>query len=262
MAEQLLKVDVSKIAAGVLGRLPTPDDRARALRGLAAAAMHFWKRQALEKLRSTSRDYIAGLQEDVQSGKAVLTLVGVLPNLIEQGFKGGDMRTYMLNGPRVKRSQDGSRYLTVPFRHGTPGTTGRNVGHVMPVSIYQAAKKLAGTVSRPGAGVGGSAGRAVLYGERLNASSPGASPQARRILLRKEKSWHATSIYTGMIREEKQFAKAKQTTGYTTFRTLSEKVKRADEHWLHPGIQARAFASDTVRYVGRIAKDIIASSVK
>lgn len=262
MAEQLLKVDVSKVAAGVLGRLPTADDRSRALHGLAAAAMHFWKRQAREKLRSTARDYIDGLQMFFADGKATIELSKTLPNLIEQGFKGGDMRTYMLNGPRVKRSKDGNRYLTIPWRHGTPGTTGRNVGNVMPTSIYQAAKKLAGTVSRPGASVGGTGGKAVLYGERLNANSPGANAQARRILSRKEKPWHATSIYTGMIREEKQFEKKNQTTGYMTFRTLSENVKRGEQHWLHPGIQARGFASDTARYVGRIAKDIIASSVK
>jgi hypothetical protein len=181
------------------------------------------------------------------------------------------MRAYMLGGKRVKVSKAGKRYLTVPWRHGTPGTTGRNVGRVMPVSIYQAAKQLGATVSRPGAGVGGTAGATVKYGERLGPGSAGVGAAARKILLGKEKTWHATSIYTGMIREAKQFEKTSQTTGYMTFRTLSENVKRgatdpatgqALQHWFHPGIRARQFAPETVRYVGRIARDIVASATK
>ena len=257
-----IRIDITELVGAVLGRLPTKDDRDRTLRGLTAAAMHHWKKQALDKLRSTSRDYIMGLQEDVQDRKAVLTLTGVLPNLIEQGFAGGDMRTYMLDGPRAKQSAAGNRYLTIPFRHGTPGTTGRNVGSVMPISIYQAAKRLAPTVSRPGAAVGGTPGRTTLYGQRLTADTAGISGAARRILQTKMKPWHTTSIYTGMIRHEKQFAKTKQTTGYTTFRTLSENVKRADEHWLHPGIRARSFAQVTATYIGRIAPELIASATK
>jgi hypothetical protein len=266
----LLKISVAKVAAELLGRIPTQDDKARMIRGLGAAAMHYWKNSALRKLRSTSRDYVAGLQEDIGGDKATITLVGVLPNLVERGFRGGDMRSYMLEGKRVKKAKAGHRYLVVPFQHGTPGTTGRNVGAAMPPVIHKAAKQLAATVSRPGAAVTGVAGRTVLYGERLHPEHPAAGQKARRILQRKEQPWHATSIYTGMIRQEKKFAKATQTTGYTTFRVLSEKVIRgerdpetgqATQHWFHPGIKAHRFARGTRDHVRNLAKDIVASSL-
>lgn len=266
----LLKLNLAKISAELLGRIPTADDKARMLRGLGAAAMHHWKRQAMQKLKATSRDYIAGLQEDIGSEKAVITLVGVLPNLIERGFRGGDMRTWMLEGPRAKRAKAGHRYLVVPFRHGTPGTTGRNVGIPMPRSIHSAAKQLSATLSRPSPAVGGTPGSTTLYGQRLHPDLPQVKQRAREILNKKEKPWHATSIYRGMIRQEKTFAKATQTTGYTTFRVLSEKVIRggkdaegkATQHWFHPGIRARRFARDTRDHVRRIAGDIMSTSLK
>lgn len=263
MAESLIKVDVGRMVTDVLGRVPRKGDTARILRGLTAAATAFWKKEAVTKLRSTSRDYVFGIQKpDVGPSKAVITLLGVLPNLVEQGFAGGDMRKYMLSGPRARIAKAGHRYLIVPFRHGTPGTGGRNVGRPMPPEVYAGARKLGATVSRPGEAVGGRPGRTVRYGERLGPSSAGLKAAGRRILESKERPWHATSIYTGMIREEKQFAKATQTTGYMSFRVLSEKTKRADEHWLHPGIRPRRFAANTARYVARITKDIVAASVK
>ena len=267
----LIKVSVSRVASELLGRMPTKDDKARMVKGLGAAAMHYWKNQALQKLRSTSRDYVAGLQEDIGTEKATITLVGVLPNLIERGFRGGDMRTYMLEGPRAKRSKAGHRFITVPFQHGTPGTTGRNVGIAMPRVIHKAAKQLETTISRPGPALTGTAGvHTVRYGERLGPESRGVKAAARALLLQKAKPWHATSIYTSMIRQEKTFAKATQTTGYTTFRVLSENVIRgkrdpqtgqALEHWFHPGIRARRFARDTRTHIRHLARDIIAQSM-
>jgi hypothetical protein len=267
---EMVKVSVTRVAAELLGRIPTKDDKARMVKGLGAAAMHFWKKRAMDKLRSTSRDYVQGLQEDIGAEKATITLVGVVPNLIERGFRGGDMRTYMLDGPRAKKAKAGHKYLIIPFQHGTPGTTGRNVGIPMPRAIHSAAKQLAPTLSRPGAAVGGAPGRTVLYGDRLHPEHPAVKRKAQEILNRKEKPWHATSIYRSMIREEKTFAKATQTTGFTTFRVLSEKVIRgardpetgqAAEHWFHPGIRARRFARATRTHVRRLAKDIMISSM-
>ena len=267
---ELVKISTAKIAAELLGRIPTADDKARMLRGLGAAAMHHWKRAAMQKLRASSRDYVQGLQEDIGSEKAVITLVGVLPNLIERGFRGGDMRTWMLEGPRAKKAKAGHRYLIIPFQHGTPGTSGRNVGIPMPRVIHNAAKQLTATVSRPGAQLIGTAGvKTTKYGERLGLESGGVKRKAREILQSKAKPWHATSIYSSMIRQEKTFAKATQTTGYTTFRVLSEKVIRggrdekgkATEHWFHPGIRARRFARDTRDHIRKIASGIMSSSM-
>lgn len=271
---KLVDVDVSKLAATLLGRLPTPADRERMIRGLAASAFAHWKRQAQQGLKSSSRDYIAGLQMEVSGTRAVISLVNppgnVLPNLIEQGMQGGDMRKWMFNGPRTKIAKAGHKYLTVPFRHGTPGTSGRNVGPQMPPSIHRAAKQLTATLSRPGPAVGGRKGATTLYGQRLHPDHPAAGPKARRLLMEKKKDWHASSIYLGMIRKEKTYEQATQSQ-YTTFRRISEKVIRGErdaktgealQHWRHPGIRPRHFAHSTQRHIARIADGIVTSSLK
>jgi hypothetical protein len=254
--EAFLKVDLSDIAAEAMARLPSRDDQNRMVQGLGAAAMAYWKKQAQQTLRSSSREYIQALTSESEDRKFTITLGGesALPNMIEQGFSGGDMRDWMLDGPRVKRGKKG-KYLVVPFQHGSKDTGGRNVGPEMPASIYQAAKKLAPTVSRPTRG-GGHA-KPVRYGGRLTEHSAHLNAHARKLLTTKQKPHHHSSIYRGMIREEKTFKKATQTTGYFTFRTISEKVKRG---WHHPGIPAANLAKKTQRHVRKIARHMLMHS--
>lgn len=254
----LISVDVGKLAGALLSKLPSPDDRQRLLGSIAVAALANWKNLALRELRSSSRDYVQGLSLDVRKDKAVITLGGELPNLVENGFAGGDMRRWMLSGPKAKQGANG-RYLVVPFRHGSPGTTGRNVGPVMPVSIHDAAKKLAPSLSRPKGG--------VSYGERLSTRSRGVGEQAKQVLESRSKPWHASSIYAGMIRQQKQYGKAKQSS-YSTFRVISESVVRgrvsdsgeALEHWRHPGIVAKRFAPRVADFVRLTAASMLSGA--
>jgi hypothetical protein len=46
---------------------------------------------------------------------------------------------------------------------------------------------------------------------------------------------------------------------YTTFRTISSAVKTDPQHWLHPGIDARAFAPKVSKYIKEIAAGIFTS---
>jgi hypothetical protein len=146
----------------------------------------------------------------------------------------------------------------------------------MPVSIHQAAMKLKATVSRPRDPVGQHGGQTVLYGQRLHPDLPHVGRAAKRVLHNRTvgkyhyKPWHATSIFTGMIRARKFYGKRAQTSGYTTFRVLSQAVIRgerskegkATQHWFHPGIRARRFAQDTSRYVKKIAPGAFAQALK
>lgn len=256
----IISVNIEKLAAELLAQVPTADDRQRLIGSLGTAALNFWKLQAQRELRSTSRDYVQALQLAVTDKSATVTLAGELPNLVENGFAGGDMRKWML-GKSAKRGKRG-RYLVIPLQHGTPGTAGRNVGPVMPVSIYNAAKKLAPSLSRPGGG--------VKYGGRLGPQSRGVNEQARSILQTKARPWHASSIYGGMIREQKTHARATQTSGYKTFRTISESVIRgardasgaALQHWHHPGIRAKLLARKTEDFVVRTAASMLLGSTR
>lgn len=259
MGNKLISVDLTKVHAAIAAALPHTADMERIRRGLGAAGMAYWKRTAQSELRSSSRDYVNGLQHIEHKDKIELVLTGQVPNMIEQGWSGGDLREWLLKGPNAKQGKNGP-YNTVPFRHGTPGTTERNVGRQMPKAIHNEAKKLAPTLSRPGGIEHGPGGRSVVYGERLHLGRA-LSKQARAILERKEKPWHATSIYMGMIRKGKHITGGKiQTTGYTTFRRIS-KFSRGEKHWMHPGIKARDFASRVQDHVAQLAQEIVAAAM-
>lgn len=267
MANTVLKVNIEEISRAALARLPSKSDQQRMVQGLGAAATAFWKRLAQQRLRSTSRDYVQGLTMDTGDRRVTITLDGVLPNMVENGFQGGDMRRWMLSGPRAKKGKNG-RYLIVPFQHGSPGTGGRNVGPTMPTSVHDAARMLKGSLSRTSRETGLS--RTVKYGGRLSEHSAGVDAQAHQLLTTLKKPWHTSSIYQGMVRNEKMFKRAKQTTGYTTFRVISESTIRgardkdgsALEHWFHPGIRAAHFARQTQQHVRKLAGAMLAGATQ
>lgn len=256
-----IHINVTKAVAAVAGAMPVKADTKRILRGLGASATQYWKKLAQEGLKSSSRDYVAGIQMDEGKGEVKITLSGRMPNMIENGFPGGDMRRWLLSGPNAKTGKDGKVYNTIPFRHGTPGTGGRNVGSEMPKSIHAVAKKLSATVSRPGRSASGTGASTTVWGQRLNPNMR-MSQTARSILGRVEKPWHATSIYMGMVRKAQPTASGKmQTSGYTTFRRISAST-RGPQHWIHPGIKPRRFAVQVTAHVQSLARAIIAQALE
>lgn len=225
---------------------------------IADMARAEWIRLAQASLVSTQQDYIAGIEEPRQQGEfVVITLEGKLPNMIEDGWGGGDLRDTHLSGPKVKTSKAGHKYVSIPFRHATPGTRGF-VGRVMPKGIHQAAKGLKGTLTGPD-------GKATLWGDRLKAG-----------LATKLRPHHETDIYASMIRAQKTYEATTQSS-YHTFRTLSNNpgtrkhitptggVHRGAEPpegsrevgWIHPGIEARHFLPQVKTFVEGQASALI-----
>jgi hypothetical protein len=262
MPNALIKVDLTPAKAMILSAMPASADRDRVLRGLGAAAVATWKKLAQQELRSTSRDYIAGISAPILSAnekKVEIVLEGRVPNMVEQGWKGGDLRQWLLSGPNVKQGKNGP-YNIVPFRHGTPGTGGRNVGNVMPGPIYDVAKKLAPTISRPGAAISGTGGRTTIWGARLHPGLP-MKAEAAAILGRTEKPWHSTSIYMGMVRKAQPTRAGRyQTSGFQTFRTISMHTNDPGRHWIHPGIKARHLAAKVEQHMVKLAHQIIGAA--
>lgn len=257
----VVRLNLQKLKANILSVLPASADRDRIVKGLGTAGLHKWQKLAQEHLKSTSRTYLEGLRQEEGDEVTRLVLEGKLANMVEQGWDGGDMREWMLESDRAKEGAKG-KYLVVPFRHGTPDTTGRNVGPQMPTSIHKAAQSLKATVSRPGKAVGGGPGRTTVWGQRLHPDMP-MQNQARKILQRKEKSWHATSKYMGMVRKAQPTRKGgSQTSGYHTFRTISENVDRGGGHWRHPGISARFLSRKVAAYLEELAPSIIAQALE
>lgn len=250
----IIRVDLSDVKAGMLAMAPTPADVDRLLRGVGAVVQQRWVALAQQTLHSTARDYVAGIQAvEVDNGVARVVLTGTMPNLVEHGMSAFDLRTTLLGmgAKNAKTAKDGSRYNTVPFGHGTPGSGGHNVGRPMPQPIYALAKKLAPSLSRPDGG--------TKWGGRINLGMK-MSSAARSILSTKEKPWHWGSTYRGMVKQQKQYVNATQNK-YTTFRRISSNVSRGKEHWLHPGIRARNLATRVQSEMKPIVTALLATVV-
>lgn len=253
----VLEVNVDKVIGTIVSRMPTRGDIKKIKDALGVAARNEWIAVAGEELKSTSRDYIGGIQQpEITKSGVMVQLLGVLPNMVEQGWAPHDLRATVLRSPKAKTSKEGHKYMAIPFRHGTPGTTGRNVGREMPKAIHKVARHLA-----PHMAVGG----VTVKGQRLQVGGK-MSKAAKAILTKKERSWHSASIYLGMIRKaETQGTKGTAraaTTGYSTFRTISENVRKAEQHWMHPGIRARRIATKVQRHIREIANSVVIDAIR
>lgn len=240
----------------------SPEVMQSVLADIASSARAFWIQKAGEKLQSSRRDYLAGIQEvELGDGMASVTLTGNMAMMVENGASPYDMHDTLLGpnvpvaapGQRGKRvNAEGQFYRSIPFRHQTPGTIGQGGGATMGSayagvvensaklgrSIWKAAKALEATTSMPGGG--------TKWGGRLQA---GMAP-----LL---KAHHSTDIYAGMVRNQKTYGKATQNT-YTTFRTISNSVPNK---WMHPGIPAANLADEVVKHVEEIAPAAFAAAL-
>lgn len=268
---QLIRVDASRFRPEVV-MAALSDSKGLAtewLEDMSAAAYAEWVRLAQNKLRTTMIDYLTGLQSpEIGEKVATISLLGVLPNLVEQGMDATDLRQTLcwnVNAKNRKPIRDKSGFITgyyntIPFRHGTPGSTGisfpamgsaygqpgshslaevqgrtilsREGVRSLAKNIYSEAKQLAPTTrfSRT----------ATTWGARLPA---GLAP--------KLKAHHATDIYAGMVRQIAAYRSAVQAQ-YMTFRRIST---NSTTGWLHPGIEARQLHRKVDEYLGEIGGD-------
>ena len=259
----LVKVDVSDILANVTRQLPTKSDLVEIRRGLGMSALKFWRDQAQKNLKSSSRDYVQALSYREQGSRVFIILDGQVPNMIENGFPGGDMRDWMLKGPNAKMGKNGM-YNTIPFRHGTPGSSGRNVGPPMPKIVHNVARKLEQPTQSQASKLKQQGGQPVLYGQRLHPDNHRAGAQIKQILETKKKPWHTTSVYTGMQREQKTYEGATQNQ-YMSFRRISRNRRSGKDpdtgqnrdSWMHPGIKPRNYARATQKHIEKIMPAVI-----
>lgn len=253
MTDPVIRVDLSEVQAAVLTSVPSVADRARIAEGLLAAAETKWINLAKRRLHSSSRAYVDGIARE---GSNTLVLNGMLPNMVEQGWSGGDLRQWLLSGANAKQGKNGP-YNVIPFGHGTPGSGGRNVGAAMPRPIHTVARKLTASISKPGQRTGKQGAFTMVWGQRLHPGLP-MKQQARKILEKKQRPHHATSIYMGMVRKAQATSTGKmQTSGYQTFRTISQYSSEPGTHWVHPGIRARNLARDVQQWLEKQAAGII-----
>ncbi len=253
---------MSIISVDISGHLPAvgvdEDEIRERVYTLAEMARSEWVRLAQQNLGGSAADYIAGIQPVEMDGNwAAVHLVGELPNAIENGKAPFDMKPGLLAGPNAKRTKAGKRYNTVPFRHGTPGTTGKRVGTPMPFTgvnakgkqtsmIYTEARKLSPSVEGVGGKTvwGGRAGDFGGFGIKTQPAVKGGRPGAYK--------WKF-SPYAGMVKIAKTYKKATQNQ-YATFRRVSDNSD--PNSWWHPGIKAKKLVTKVSSYISSMVERV------
>lgn len=210
---------------------------------VTTAVYYEWESLAKQRLKSTLPEYLQNLNV-IDKGRFAkqIILTGFLPNMIEQGASPFDLKdgfrnsqyvkytipVYSANGRMLKKG--GDWYLTIPFRHGTPGIVGQaGFANEMPQEIYDL------MVHRP-RGVPLTAQelpypyderrtRATIYGN--NNSVLYAEYQ------------HKASIYEGLTKRTAAYNVTTQNT-YGTFRRAGANSDPLS--WIHKGIQAYKLA--------------------
>lgn len=230
----------------------TPEECRAIIVEMAELARDEIVRLAAEKLNTSFDDYIAGLQpieyvfpsgNTLPTGQtvAIIRLDGELPNRIESGWEGGDMKPGLLHGRNSKPTKDGGRYNVVPFRHMGPGTTGRN-GQPMG-SQFTA---MLGPVQARQVGD-------AVYAMAKKMKDRQRMPEGMAPIL---KSHHKSDIFAGMVRERQQYKKGVQSK-YTTFRAVSSKSD--PRSWIHPGIKAANLFPAAQAYIDQVMDAYIKS---
>lgn len=205
-----------------------------------------WQALAKRKLKSTASEYLQNIIS-VDKGKfnKQIVLTGILPNMIEQGVSPFDMKENFKKSSKVRYSipvynskgklvRIRSWYLTIPFRHGTPGIVGQaGFANEMPGEIYNLMKKR--QANRP------------LTKEEI--PSPYDVPKSRAAIEktpnnpRYDEYVHKSSVYEGLTKITGQYGKTAQNM-YVTFRRAGANSDPIS--WIHSGIEAAKLADQAI----------------
>ena len=206
-----------------------------------------WQALAKQQLKSTLPEYLQNIIL-VDKGRFAkqIVLTGILPNMIEQGASAFDMKEGFKKSPYAKQIipvynkkngqvvKAGGWYLTIPFRHGTPGIVGQaGFANEMPQEVYDIMRRRASysplTKSEIPAPYNVPRSRAAIEATKNNPYYPEYK--------------HKSSIYEGLQKFTGQYAKTTQNT-YGTFRRASSNSD--PNSWIHKGIKAYKLADEAV----------------
>lgn len=197
------------------------------------------------KVSSVTGEYMRSIQDGLRfpedlTGEVFTT--SPQASIIEDGIQAYDMKPGLLASPKAKTNKDGGKWITVPYRHGTPGTVGLPS---MPKNVYSMANKL-GFSRRNNAVKALFTGRKYEWGGRLK-----ELPQGQRSHFGSHPGSGYTwknGQYSGMVR-----AGGKGHSQYLTFRRVSENSD--PRSWQHPGVEPRPIREAVVE---NTRKDVLA----
>ena len=210
-----------------------------------------WRAQAgleLKGSKNTYRNSILIVDEGRFKGVVVLSnTISPVPNMIEQGVSGFDMKNGFSQSAKVKYSKSGSWYLTVPFRWATPGALGESEVFTsrLPDEIYDIARTKSSSKTQLNERVGSHS--QVKFSEIPEDLRPNQRRSEFSDLASKktfEAYQHVSNIYEGIQRNQQTYEKATQGQ-YVSFRRASQNSDPMS--WIHTGIRARRLAEKALQ---------------
>ena len=202
---------------------------------IAYAAKGEWEIVASRRLKTSRQEYIQGLQKaDSFTTKIIGTqtifeimLVGDMPNNFEFGMPSYDMKAVRpgwLGGGKAKTSADGTKYITIPFRHSL--TSAANLEYTGKAKRENLREELAKTVQKFGLNqmIRASTGKVMTGPVRRVPNRPDVHPYLRGLTRIQQTAEGLTP--SGKTRGQSYLM---------TWRTMSE--KSAPDAWIHPGIK-------------------------
>lgn len=207
-----------------------------------------WQAIAKKELHSTLPEYLHNLHI-VDKGRFAkqIILTGILPVMIESGADAFDLKEGFKKSKNVKKTvpvynskggvvyPGGDWYLTVPFRHGTPGIVGQaGFSNEVPQEIYNIML--------------GKAKGSALHKSEI--PEPYDVPKSRAAILDENGKTlfaeykHKSSIFEGLTKRSAAYNKVIQNT-YGTFRRVGENSD--PDSWIHKGIKAYNLAERAIK---------------
>ena len=165
-------------------------------------------------------------------GRVLVDYSNKLVQKLEEGSPPWDMKESLLASPKAKTAKDGSKYITIPFRWGVPGTIGDSgvFSNIMPQDIYSEAKGLQNKQSL---------GFNDLPKDFQQLKSREKIVSGDKVF---EKYVHKSLIYQGITKYTDPVTN--QNT-YHSFRRVSSKSD--PNAFIHPGFKARDFVGKTLQ---------------
>lgn len=205
---------------------------------LAARYAQLLEKTAQNALHRTRQRYIRNIKV-VDTGRLEGTVMldyskDKLVAMIEEGASAFDIKQGLLASSKVKIGRKGGKYITVPFRWGTPNVVGDAdvFSNIMPQEVYAAVRKMSQTIPVSGGGVRTPGLNASQLPSLLQKpqSRNTISDSAGKVLFKEYE--HKTSLFQGIIQQKDS---ATGQNRYFSFRRVSE---NSDENaFIHPGIE-------------------------
>ena len=214
---------------------------------LAANYAQQLEANARNLLHKTRERYIRNIRV-IDSGRMEGTVLldyskDKIVKMIEEGASPFDMKGAMLESPKAKIGRRGGKYLTIPFRWGTPGAIGESdaFSGIMPSEVYQVARKMTQSIPVPGGGIRSGGLNANDLPTPLNQSRtrPEIKDSSGKVMFKAYE--HKTSLYQGIVKSQDSVTGQNR---YFSFRRVSENSD--PDAFVHPGIEQYRLLNKTL----------------